>query len=528
MAQTSGSIQTPDISSSNDLISISRAPDSAFTGVCLALFVLFLGHAIDINDGTYNVKAMFWLTAGLVMCVIGVVAPRRTPLEQLCRRWLPVLLAAAVAIEAYFLMRRVRQDHQIGVAFGAIAFLGCIQFFKIGVLRLPFLITILLAAGAAVEAFVFIRAVPADPHYALALAVISFFVCVQLFKSRPLSLSLMIIMLFAFCIAGETAFNVHSKFPGIDVFMFQSDAAWAITHKLNPYSFKYPSVYPPGTPFYGPGVVDARGYLTVGFPYPPLSLLLTLPGYWLGGDVRFSHLLAMALSAGLIAAARPGRLSALAATLLLLTPRVIYILDLSFTEPFLVLMFSLVMYCACRWPKAMPYAFGLYLSSKQYAILAVPLLPLLIQGPHHWRMFTHVLFKALLVAAIINVPFFLWDAPAFFRSIVVFQLLQSFRWDALSYLVLIRKNIANIYIPLWISLAPLVVMIPVSVRRAASSPAGFAAAVALVHMLFFSFNKQAFGNYYYFVIAAACWSIAVAKWPEGGIQVASCELRATS
>jgi hypothetical protein len=36
--------------------------------------------------------------------------------------------------------------------------------------------------------------------------------------------------------------------------------------------------------FHGPGVVDANNRLTVGLPYPPLSLLLALPGCVLGGD----------------------------------------------------------------------------------------------------------------------------------------------------------------------------------------------------------------------------------------------------
>ncbi len=460
MSQASGTIRTVAKSVKPDLISVSRADDSALTSFSLALFVLALGHSIDVNDGSYNPKAMVYLSIGLIFCIVGVVAPRKTPLEGFCRRWVPTLLVGVVLSEAYFLMRRMHSDPQITLAFGAIALLGCVQFFNIGSLRAP----------------------------------------------------LMVIMLCAFFIAGETAFNKHSKFPGIDVFMFQSDAAWALTHGLNPYSFKYPSVYPPGTPFYGPGVVDAHGYLTVGFPYPPLSLLLTLPGYLLGKDVRYSHLMAMALSAGLIYVTKPGRIAALAGAMLLLTPRVIYILDLSFTEPFLVLTFSLFMFCVCRWPKALPYVLGLYLSSKQYAILAVPLLPLLLAGPNHWRMFWNILFKAMLVVAIINLPFFVWNAPAFVRSIVVFQFLQGFRTDAMSYLVVIRKCDPHLVIPLWISLLPLVVMIPVSVRRAASSPAGFAAAAALVHMLFFSLNKQAFGNYYYFVIATACWSIAVANW----------------
>ena len=79
----------------------------------------------------------------------------------------------------------------------------------------------------------------------------------------------MVIMVLAFFVAGELAFNLHSKDPRIDVFMFQANASWALTHGLNPYTFRYPSMYPPGTPYYGPGVVDANGILTVGFPYPP-------------------------------------------------------------------------------------------------------------------------------------------------------------------------------------------------------------------------------------------------------------------
>jgi len=58
------------------------------------------------------------------------------------------------------------------------------------------------------------------------------------------------------------------------------------------------------------------------------------------------------------------------------------------------------------------------------------------------------------------------------------------------------------------------VIIPLSLRRLASSPAGFAAAVTAVHLFFFAFNKQAFCNYYYFVIATACWAIAAADFPK--------------
>ncbi|MGA2439995.1 MAG: hypothetical protein ABSH08_03485 [Tepidisphaeraceae bacterium] len=445
-----------------DLISISHGEDRAMTCAALAVFAVALGYAVDVKDGDYSDQAIFWVTVSLALCVAGIVAPRLPSVEGLCRRWLPMVLAVCVAIETYFLLRRVGSDGQITLAFVTVGFLGLLQYFKLRGLRLP----------------------------------------------------LMVVMVLAFCVAGEIAFNVHAKDPRIDVFMFQMNGCWALRHGLNPYTFRYPSMYPPGTPYYGAGVVDGHGMLTVGFPYPPLSLLLTMPGYLLGGDVRYSHLAAMGLSAGLIAAARPGRVAALAATMLLLMSTSIYVLDLAWTEPLLVLTFSFFMFCLCRWPKAVPYALGLYFSTKQYTILTLPLLPLIVEGPNHWRMVGRVLLRAGLVVVAINLPFLIWNAHEFIRAVFVFQLLQPFRNDALSYLVWIRQNLPGLRVPIWISLVPLVVMIPLCLRRVASSPAGFAAAVALVHLLFFAFNKQAFGNYYYFVIATACWSIAVARLPE--------------
>jgi hypothetical protein len=177
-------------------------------------------------------------------------------------------------------------------------------------------------------------------------------------------------------------------------------------------------------------------------------------------------------------------------------------------------MFSFVMFCVFRWPKALPYALGLFLSTKQYTILTIPLLPLLIEGPHHWRTLRNILFKAGLVVAAINLPFLIWNFHEFFRALVLFQFLQGFRNDALSYLVLIKQNYPNVTLPVWISLLPLVVVIPLSLRRLASSPAGFAAAVTVVYLFFFAFNKQAFCNYYYFVIATACWAIAAGNFGD--------------
>ena len=482
-------------------ISISHGEDSAVASVALTLFAIALGHAVDLKDGTYSPEALFWLTVGVGFVVLAVINPRWEGLQPWCRRWLPMILAVGVADQSYYLLLRVRGDPQITLAFATVAILGLIQFVEI--------------------------------------------------RNR-LKWPLMAIMVLSFCIAGEMAFNVHSKYPGIDVFMFQSGGAHGFLHGMNPYTLVYPNIYPADTPFYGAGVVNtlrplpqgfidfwhraipeivypnglypvgarhplmlgADGVLTVGYPYPPFSMILTLPGYLLGGDVRYSHVAAMGISAGLIAVTRPGRVASLAAALLLLMPRALYVLDLSWTEPLLVLTFSFVMFCAFRWRKALPVALGLYFSTKQYTILTLPLLPLLIGGPQHWRSLGKILLKAAVVVAVINIPFLLWDFHGFVRSLVVFQFLQSFRMDALSYLVFIRQYVPNLPLPAWIALLPLVVIIPVSLRRLPNSPAGFCAAVTAVHLFFFAFNKLAFCNYYYFVIATACWAVAVGKFAK--------------
>jgi hypothetical protein len=59
----------------------------------------------------------------------------------------------------------------------------------------------------------------------------------------------------------------------------------------------------------------------------------------------------------------------------------------------------------------------------------------------------------------------------------------------------------------------LVAVSALSLWRLPSTPAGFAAAVALNSFAFFAFNKQAFCNYYFFVIGALCVALAVWRAP---------------
>ena len=56
---------------------------------------------------------------------------------------------------------------------------------------------------------------------------------------------------------------------------FHRGSAEALSHGNSPYSVRFESMFTPDAPYYGSGVVGPDGYLTISFPYPPLSLLMS-------------------------------------------------------------------------------------------------------------------------------------------------------------------------------------------------------------------------------------------------------------
>jgi hypothetical protein len=238
---------------------------------------------------------------------------------------------------------------------------------------------------------------------------------------------------------------------------------------------------------------------------------MSMPGYLLGGDCRFALVIAVALAALLMGTVSGKRWGSLAAVLLLINPQGLFVIDMSWTEPLLLLNFSLVMFCACRWRKGLPWALGLFFATKQYTVLLLPAVFLLLEGPNLWKQFMKLIAQAGLVAAAVTVPFLAWNPHEFIRSIVVWQLVQPFRADALSYLVWIYNHDGGQKLPIWIPFLVVIPAILLALRRCARSPAGFACAVTFISLTFFAFNKQAFCNYYFFVIGAALWSVAALR-----------------
>jgi hypothetical protein len=458
----------------------------------MTLTALCVGFAIDDNLGDYSSTALTWLTVAFGMCISFVMMGEIAAVERAFARWITPMLVVVVLVQP---MALLRETHIPSSSHATPLYRESMTTIRTGALMV-------VALG-------------------LALAL----------NPRTLRWPLLIVMLAAFGMIASVAFNNLAKDPHIDVMMFQQEGSAALRHGRNPYDpnvVRFPNIYAHDTPYYGPGVVDEDDRLTFGFPYFPLSLMMVAPGYLLGGDVRYAHVAALMLSAGMMCLARPGRWPALAATIFLLTPKALYVTDLAWSEPILILTFSFVMLCACRYPKALPYAVGLYFATKQYTILSLPAVVLLVQGPDYWKKLIVMLTKAAATAAAITLPFLLWNPRQFFRATVTWQLVQPFRADALSYLVWWARTFhadaidqTRLAVPGWRPplITPLLAVAPaaaLAVWRCARTPAGFAAAVTLINFTFFAFNKQAFCNYYYFVIATACWTVAATSFTPGG------------
>jgi hypothetical protein len=221
----------------------------------------------------------------------------------------------------------------------------------------------------------------------------------------------------------------------------------------------------------------------------------------------------MELAAILMAFARPEGFGTIAAMLFLTTPRIFFVLEQSWTEPFVVLGVATVVFAACRYPRAVPWLFGALVALKQYLIFAVPAALLLMRRPLERGQVMRVLGKAAMVAAALTLPFVAWNPVGFWTSVVTLQLYQPFRGDGLSFLAW-WVSLGREQPPALIAFAAMSTAAALAVWRAPKTPAGFAAAIAVIFLTFFAFNKQAFCNYYFFVIGALAVALAAYGSPE--------------
>jgi hypothetical protein len=286
-----------------------------------------------------------------------------------------------------------------------------------------------------------------------------------------------------------------------DVHVVHNLAVDALLRGRDPYAITFPNIYGPNTSIYPPGVIDGT-VVRCGYFYPPVSLLMSLPGH-LAGDVRYAHALAIALAAALIAwtptRAPYRRLARVLAIAVLFTPTVFYQIRAAWTEPFMLLLLAGAAFCASRgWWRTTVAALGLFFVSKQYALLAVPTVWLLWpRGPSRIAL-TAI---ACAAAALVTLPFVLWDPRAFLHSNTALYT-GMLRTDSISFAPLIARLTGwrpTLLLPAVAAVPP----IALTMWRSPGTVSGFAASLALVLLCVFAFSTQSFGNYYLLAGSAA-------------------------
>jgi hypothetical protein len=295
-----------------------------------------------------------------------------------------------------------------------------------------------------------------------------------------------------------------SPSPRIDVVVVHVEAFDALWHGRNPYRITFENIYGAGSGFYSPQAVAGNRVL-FGYPYPPLSLLLALPGYLVTGDYRYAELAAWVAGAAFIGYARPSVLAKLAAALLLTQPRGFFVLEQGWTEPIAVLMLAVTVFGMSRKKAVAAWAGGLLVVTKQYLALAVPLL---------WRYAVRrqgsgrFLARAGIAAALVTLPFLLWHPRAFVDSVVLVQTREPLRIDSLSYLSWAARHGLGGGSFIW-AVAAGSVALAAGALLTPNTPAGFALSLALSSFAAFAFGSKAFCNYYFFVVGALCCAIAI-------------------
>lgn len=336
-----------------------------------------------------------------------------------------------------------------------------------------------------------------------ALVLLSAYLCVHLRASLVKARFVLLLVCF---VAMAVAVLRASPKPWVDVWVYQQGAADALRHGLNPYSVTYPNIYGNLTSKMLTPEVFVNGRIAA-FPYPPLVALVGVPAQLLFGDVRFALLALMVVAAWMLARAGQGVTGELAALFILFQPRTFFVLEQAWTEPLVLACFAGCALAVSRWkgPLVAGAALGLLAASKQTSPFLV--VPIAFALPPEGRK--KALVTAAVVAALLLVPFALWDLSAFVRGVVRFQFWQPFRDDSLALSALAAHLQPGDYSVLSLLGFALAVLLFALTLRPRIGAAQATAAAAAAWLLFLLWSKQAFCNYYWLAVGLLCAAAAL-------------------
>jgi hypothetical protein len=428
---------------------------------CFTMSAAALGHALQISSGTYHPDALWWVSVAFGLGILGTLIHRTaSAFSRAGMLTVTVILAAGI----------LWQVKQLVTARPG-------SYIPDEVSLIPFY------AGVVIEGVLVL----------LGLSRLAF--------ARRLWFPL---VLATHVLLGIWMIHV-SPAPGIDVVVVHREAIEAFLHRHDPYRISFPNIYGEEWKYYYNPAVVFGNRIGFGYPYPPPTLLLAIPGHVLFGDYRYSELGFLIAAAALIGYSRRHMAARLAAVLLLTTPRGFFVIEQGWTEPITIFMLALVTFLLMEGPLRASWAIGLMLATKQYMpfIGLASLRSVFLDR----RRATVTLFVIVLVGAAATLPFALWHVNSFMRSVVWLQTLEPFRGDSLSYLIWAARSGWGQGSYVWAIGAASVAAV-VSVFTTRNSPSGFATSAAITMFAMFAFGSKAFCNYYYFVIGALCCAAA--------------------
>ena len=331
-----------------------------------------------------------------------------------------------------------------------------------------------------------------------ALVLLSAYLCVHLRTS--LMKARFLLLLGCFVLMGVAVLKSSPR-PWVDVWVIQQGGAEALRHGVDPYSASYPNIYGRLTAKMLAPELLVNGRIAA-YPYPPLTVLVNAVAHFLFGDVRYALLFLMAGAAFLLSRAAKNTSGELAALFILFQPRTFFVLEQAWTEPLVLACFAgaALAIASRKGPLLAGAALGVLAASKQTSPFLV--LPLAFALPPLGRR--KALFAAAAVAALLLVPFALWDPPGFFRGLVRMQLWQPFRDDSLSLSALAAHLKPGDYSALSLAgLALAAALFAFCLRSGIDLPLA-ASAAAAAWLLTLLLNKQAFCNYYWLAAGLLC------------------------
>ncbi|HUR34338.1 MAG TPA: hypothetical protein VM032_11130 [Vicinamibacterales bacterium] len=445
---------------------IARVRSFNLPAVAFAVSTAVLGHALQISSGTYDVDALWWVGVALGLCLLATLTHRSVT------SWSRTGVQATTIVLLGGVFWNIQQQvtAKPGVYIPPTTSLtpfyaGCV------------LIGGLVLLGVAVPRLV--RRV----WFPLILAT-GLLLGIWMIRSSP---------------------N-----PAIDVVVVHNEAMNAFLEGKDPYRISFPNIYGDDWKYYyNPAVVfgDRIGF---GYPYPPPSLILAIPGYLAFGDYRYSELAFLIAACVLIGYSRRHRAAPLAAVMLLTTPRGYFVLEQGWTEPISIFLVALTTFLLMEGPVRASWAAGLMLATKQYLpFTGLSVLRSLWLDPPHWKK---ALAWIVVTGAICILPFALWHTNSFMRAVVWLQTLEPFRTDSLSFLIWAdRSGYGRGSFLFAIGAAVCAAVLSLFTTR--NSPSGFATSTAITMFAMFAMGSKAFCNYYYFVIGAMCIAVAAFAGP---------------